>query len=155
MDRRYTQQSLDRRPMQTHRAAPFELLLRVSNTERLRPHAHEASRRDLHGEALLRISADHARPAKRRARHQSKEDPRDHAEAGTDWEPTRSQHLEGAPGTPQVPVSSAGPRDLRTATSVEYRHHVHPIAERLRVPRSGDGLYSGPICLDSFSRRIC
>jgi hypothetical protein len=78
MDRSNTQQPLDRSPMQTRRTTPFELLLRVGNAGRLRPHAYGENRRDLHSKALLRISTDQARPTERGTRRQSKEDPRDH-----------------------------------------------------------------------------
>lgn len=140
MDRNYPQQPFDRSPMQTHWDAPFELLLRVSNAERLRSHTHEAHRRNLYSKALLWFSTDHARSTKRRARRQSKTDPGNHAEAWTDWESTGSQHFEEPPAAPQIPVSPARSRDFRASTGLEYRYHVHPIARRLRLSRCSNRL---------------
>lgn len=60
MDKRRSQRPLDRSSMQAHRAPPFELLLRTNHSEPLRSLAHETSRRDLHGVALLRLSEDFA-----------------------------------------------------------------------------------------------
>lgn len=140
MDRRHTQQPLDSSSVQTHRATPFKLLLCASSPECLRSDAYETCRRALYGEALLRLSADHAKSAERRTRRQPKTDPRDHAKPGPGWESTRPQYLEGPPGSPQIPVPPARPQDPRTSAGVEHRHHVHPVVGWLCVSRSGDGL---------------
>lgn len=140
MDQRCTQRSLDCRSVQAPGTPSFELLLRACNAERLRPYAYEAGRRDLHRVALLRLSKNHARATARRMRCQPKTDPKSYERAWSSREPTRSQYLKSPSGAHQVSVSLAQHRDHQALASVEYRHHVHPVAQRLCLSRCRNGL---------------
>lgn len=149
MDQCCTQQSLDYRSVQAPGAPSLELLLRACNAGRLRPHAYETSRRDLHSVALLRLSKDHARATARRVRCQPKTDPEGYERTWASREPTRSQHLKSPSGAHQVPVSLAQHRDHQALAGVEYRHHVHPVAQRLCLSRRCDGLVQSAGALSS------
>ena len=142
MDRRYAQYLIDRSPVRAHRFAPIKLLLHAADAKRFNSHTYEESRRDLYREAVLRLSEDQARAAKRRTQRQSKTSPGDHAGSGPCKHPTRPQHVEEPPGTSQIPVSLARLRDHRSARSVEHRHHVHSAAKWLCLPGCGNRLGS-------------
>ena len=133
---------IDRRPVRANRAAPLELLLRAANAECFRSCAHETSRRNLHGEALLRFSENSTGVAKGRARHQSKTNSGDHAESGLGWQPTGPQYVQEPSGTHQISLSLAGPRNLIPTSRVEHGHYVHSAAKWICVPGCGNPIGS-------------
>lgn len=153
MDRRGSQQSIDRNPVPTHRVASIELLLRTVITECLRPDAHEAGRRDLHRKTLLWFSKDHAQVTTRGTQHQPEKNPRSYAEVGPGGESTRPQYLEEPPGASQIPISPTRSQDQLPPTGVEHRYYVHSIAGRVCISCSSDRLVqSACIVIPAFEQ---
>lgn len=133
MDRKYAQNPIDRHSMQTHRGASFELLLRGTHAKRFSSYAHEASRRDLHGEAVLWVSEDFTGVTQRRTQCQSKTSPENHAELGVSWQSTWPKYVKEPSRARQISISLARSRNSMSTPRLEHRHHVHSAAERLRV----------------------
>jgi len=126
--------------MPTPGTPSFQLLLRANKAERLRACAYEAGRRDLHGVAVLWFAEDYAGTTKGGIPSQPQTGTRDYARPWTGWESTRPKYFQSPSRSSQVSVPPTWSRDHKSSASVEFGHHVYPIAERLCLPRCRNGL---------------
>jgi hypothetical protein len=144
MDRSELRRPVGYSAMQTPRDTSIKLLLRTGGAECIRIVAHEAHRRNIHGQTLLRLSTDYARVAERRTQCESQASSRRHEASRISREPTGPQHLEEPSAAPQIPIPPTWSRNPQTSPRVEYGHHVHSIAEWFRISRGGNRLVQSP-----------
>ena len=122
MDSSLTKSTFDHDSVQTSGVVSIKLLLQAGTTDRVRSVAHESSGRDLYGKALLWFSENGSDPSKRGAQRESQTNSKDHARAGTLWEPTRPQYLQTSSKTGKISLSSQRVCNLGTISSLEYRY---------------------------------
>lgn len=151
MDRRQIHAALCCSSMCPHRADPFHLLLSAKASEQHRSASNDASRRDLHREAVLRVAKHRCGITEEGVQRQSQTDSGDHARAGVSWAAARTSHVQKSPGASQVPLLIEGCCDLQTDASMELRHHVHSSAGGLCVSHGSDRLVQS-IC--RFSQAV-
>lgn len=133
MDRDTTRASISSLPVPTHRDSQSKLLLRTCAARRVRAIAHEESRRDLHCMALLRLKEDSDRVAERRAYGQQETGAGAYEENGISRHPSWAQYFSQKPRAQGVSISTEGSSYYEAVESMEHRHHIHQIAEWIRV----------------------
>jgi hypothetical protein len=133
MDRTTPQSAFDYRTMQIDWRSTCKFLLRTSASKCIQSADYEASRRNLHGVAILWITTNYQRIAERRARYKSKTNPRHHANTGIGECSTRAKHIEKSSGTSEISLSVARSRHPQAIARVEHRYNVYPLAGRFCV----------------------
>lgn len=133
MDRDRTRASISSLPVPSHRDGQSKLLLRACAGRRVRVIAHEESRRDLHSMAFLRLKKDSNRVAERRAYSQQEAGAGAYEENGVSRHPSWAQYFSQEPRAQGVSLSTEGSNDYGAVKSMEHRHHLHQVAEWIRV----------------------
>src|SRR5579862_447331 len=117
-----------------------QLLLRADPGACREPGAAAALGRAVYAHALLRGAPDDSGVARAGLHGQPQAGATPPANAGTDGVVSQAPHERGRSRTPGVSVSAAGPFDRAGEPSLEYGHHVYPLAGGVRLLGGGDGL---------------
>lgn len=135
-------------------AAPIELLLLSSISNKARSNAHESSRRDLYRETLLWFSKNPASSSKRRTSCQSQAHPRDNEKAQSRWKSTRSKHFKISSTTCQIPLSSKRLFNRWPPASMEHRYHIYSLKKRFCLSCGCNGLVQSTCTLPSSFKQF-
>ena len=140
MDRNRTQAFVSSLSVSAHRVGSSKLLLRSSKARRSRTAANEEDRRDLHGLSVLWLEENSHRAEKGWLYGQPEKSTRAYEGNGVSRHSSWTKHFSQEYRAQGVPIPAKRPKDSRATEGMEHRHHLHPIAEWIRVSSGHHGL---------------